>query len=172
MNSAAQLAAGLGRARRRRRSSTHFGAEPMLLEQGTRARASSRSARASAVVARRRAASHRSGTRSCSVHRRRASPRARRFDEGQRKLLAIVASRAAAAIENARLYEDLQATFQQTIQGLAQGHRQDGPLHVGSLDARRDLRRLPRVSSGCPPRRSRSCARARSCTTSAKSAAS
>jgi response regulator RpfG family c-di-GMP phosphodiesterase len=43
----------------------------------------------------------------------------RRFDEGQRKLLAIVASRAAAAIENAKLYEDLQATFQQTIEGLA-----------------------------------------------------
>jgi response regulator RpfG family c-di-GMP phosphodiesterase len=43
----------------------------------------------------------------------------RRFDEGQRKLLSIVASRAAAAIENARLYHDLQATFQQTIQGLA-----------------------------------------------------
>ncbi len=43
----------------------------------------------------------------------------RRFDEGQRKLLTIVASRAAAAIENARLYEDLRATFQQTIQGLA-----------------------------------------------------
>ncbi|MEZ4220282.1 MAG: response regulator [Polyangiaceae bacterium] len=44
----------------------------------------------------------------------------KRFDEGQRKLLSIIASRAAAAIENARLYEDLQATFQQTIQGLAQ----------------------------------------------------
>ncbi len=44
----------------------------------------------------------------------------KRFDEGQRKLLSIVASRAAAAIENARLYENLQATFQQTIQGLAQ----------------------------------------------------
>jgi response regulator RpfG family c-di-GMP phosphodiesterase len=44
----------------------------------------------------------------------------KRFDEGQRKMLAIVASRAAAAIENARLYEDLQATFQQTIEGLAQ----------------------------------------------------
>ena len=42
-----------------------------------------------------------------------------RFDEGQRKLLSIMASRAAAAIENARLYEDLQATFQQTIQSLA-----------------------------------------------------
>lgn len=43
----------------------------------------------------------------------------KRFDEGQRKLLSIVASRAAAAIENARLYEDLQATFQQTIESLA-----------------------------------------------------
>ncbi len=45
--------------------------------------------------------------------------KARRFDEGQRKMLSIVASRAAAAIENARLYEDLRATFQQTIEGLA-----------------------------------------------------
>jgi putative nucleotidyltransferase with HDIG domain len=44
---------------------------------------------------------------------------ARRFDEGQRKLLSIIASRAAAAIDNARLYQDLQATFQQTIQSLA-----------------------------------------------------
>jgi len=43
----------------------------------------------------------------------------KRFDEGQRKLISLIASRAAAAIENARLYEDLQATFQQTIQGLA-----------------------------------------------------
>jgi len=42
-----------------------------------------------------------------------------RFDEGQRKMISILASRAAAAIENARLYEDLQATFQQTIQSLA-----------------------------------------------------
>ena len=45
--------------------------------------------------------------------------RAKRFDEGQRKLLSIVGSRTAAAIENARLYEDLRATFQQTIEGLA-----------------------------------------------------
>jgi len=43
----------------------------------------------------------------------------KRFNEGHRKLLSIVGSRAAAAIENARLYEDLQATFQQTIEGLA-----------------------------------------------------
>ncbi|HRG98926.1 MAG TPA: response regulator [Polyangiaceae bacterium] len=45
--------------------------------------------------------------------------RTTRFDEGQRKLLAIVAARTSAAVENARLYEDLRATFQQTIQGLA-----------------------------------------------------
>lgn len=45
--------------------------------------------------------------------------RGKKFDEGQRKLLSIIGSRAAAAIENARLYEDLQATFQQTIEGLA-----------------------------------------------------
>jgi response regulator RpfG family c-di-GMP phosphodiesterase len=43
----------------------------------------------------------------------------KRFDEGQRKLLSIIASRAAAAIENARLYQDLQGTFKQTIQSLA-----------------------------------------------------
>jgi HD-GYP domain-containing protein (c-di-GMP phosphodiesterase class II) len=43
----------------------------------------------------------------------------KRFNEGQRKLLSIIGSRAAAAIENARLYEDLRATFQQTIEGLA-----------------------------------------------------
>jgi response regulator RpfG family c-di-GMP phosphodiesterase len=43
----------------------------------------------------------------------------KRFNEGHRKMLSIVGSRAAAAIENARLYEDLRATFQQTIHGLA-----------------------------------------------------
>jgi response regulator RpfG family c-di-GMP phosphodiesterase len=42
-----------------------------------------------------------------------------RFDEGHRKLMSIIGARASAAIENARLYEDLQATFQQTIHGLA-----------------------------------------------------
>jgi response regulator RpfG family c-di-GMP phosphodiesterase len=43
----------------------------------------------------------------------------KRFADGQRKLLSIVGSRAAAAIENALLYDDLRATFKQTIQGLA-----------------------------------------------------
>ncbi len=45
--------------------------------------------------------------------------RSMRYDEGHRKLLSIISARAAAAIENARLYEDLRATFQQTIEGLA-----------------------------------------------------
>jgi response regulator RpfG family c-di-GMP phosphodiesterase len=43
----------------------------------------------------------------------------KRIDEGHRKLLQIVTNRASAAIENARLYEDLKATFRQTIRGLA-----------------------------------------------------
>ncbi len=40
------------------------------------------------------------------LHRGHSLTASKRFDEGQRKLLSIVASRAAAAIENARLYED------------------------------------------------------------------
>ena len=43
----------------------------------------------------------------------------REFDEGHRKLLSLVSDRAAAAIENARLYEDLKASVAQTIRGLA-----------------------------------------------------
>ncbi len=60
--------------------------------------------------------------------------RGKQFDEGQRKMLAILASRAAASIENARLYDDLlvkneelrkanqslEENFQQTVAGFAQ----------------------------------------------------
>lgn len=75
--------------------------------------------------------------------------RTKRFDEGQRKLLSIIGSRAAAAIENARLYEDLQATFQQTIEGLAKaidkmdrytaGHSDRVALYAVMLAARLGL---------------------------------
>jgi response regulator RpfG family c-di-GMP phosphodiesterase len=60
--------------------------------------------------------------------------RGKQFDEGARKMLAILASRAAASIENARLYDDLvvknealrtanltlEENFQQTVAGFAQ----------------------------------------------------
>jgi response regulator RpfG family c-di-GMP phosphodiesterase len=72
-----------------------------------------------------------------------------RFDEGHRKLLSIIGARAAAAIENARLYEDLQATFQQTIEGLAKaidkmdrytsGHSDRVALYATFLAARLGL---------------------------------
>lgn len=41
-----------------------------------------------------------------------------KFSEGQAKALIILASRAAQSIENARLYENLQRTFRETIEGL------------------------------------------------------
>jgi hypothetical protein len=56
--------------------------------------------------------------------------------------------------------------------GAREGHRQDGPLHRGPQRARRGLRDAARArSSACRSPRSRSCGRARSCTTSARSAA-
>jgi len=60
--------------------------------------------------------------------------RGKKFDEGHRKMLSVLASRAATAIDNARLYDDLRRTnldlrranlsleemFQQTVAGFAQ----------------------------------------------------
>lgn len=43
----------------------------------------------------------------------------RSFREGKRKMLTVLGGRASAAIENARLYRELQTTFKQTIQALA-----------------------------------------------------
>jgi len=44
--------------------------------------------------------------------------RGRRFVEGERKALLILASRAAIAVENARLYRQLEEAFRETIEGL------------------------------------------------------
>ena len=41
------------------------------------------------------------------------------FEEGKRKMLSILANRASVSIENARLFEDLQTSFKQTIQAFA-----------------------------------------------------
>ncbi|MEZ4391963.1 MAG: response regulator [Polyangiales bacterium] len=75
----------------------------------------------------------------------------RRFDEGQRKLLASVASRAAAAIENARLYEDLKATFNQTIQGLARAIDKMDRYTSGHSDRVATYSRLLAQKLGLPP---------------------
>ena len=86
----------------------------------------------------------------------------KRFDEGQRKLLSIVGSRAAAAIENARLYEDLRATFQQTIRGLAKAIDKMDRYTSGHSDRVGDVRDVPRHPPGpAAPTWSRSSARAR-----------
>jgi response regulator RpfG family c-di-GMP phosphodiesterase len=75
----------------------------------------------------------------------------KRFAEGQRKLLSIVGSRAAAAIENARLYEDLRATFQQTIQGLAKAIDKMDRYTAGHSDRVATYAMYLAVKLGLPP---------------------
>jgi HD-GYP domain-containing protein (c-di-GMP phosphodiesterase class II) len=75
----------------------------------------------------------------------------RRFDEGQRKLLSIVASRATAAIENARLYEDLRATFRQTIEGLAKAIDKMDRYTAGHSDRVAQYAMYLAIRLGLPP---------------------
>ena len=75
----------------------------------------------------------------------------KKFAEGQRKLLSIVGSRAAAAIENARLYEDLRATFQQTIQGLAKAIDKMDRYTAGHSDRVATYAMYLAVKLGLPP---------------------
>jgi len=58
----------------------------------------------------------------------------RRFDEGQRKLASMLGHRAAASIENAKLYGDLQRTIQETIRGLARAIDKLDPYTAGHSD--------------------------------------
>ncbi|NOZ84777.1 MAG: response regulator [Deltaproteobacteria bacterium] len=58
----------------------------------------------------------------------------KKFNEGKRKLLTILAGRAAAAIENAMLYTDLQDTFKQTIQSFAHALEAKDPYTHGHSD--------------------------------------
>lgn len=57
-----------------------------------------------------------------------------RFTEGQRKGLAVLSSRAASAIENARMHSDLRATFTDTIEGLARALEAKDPYTAGHSD--------------------------------------
>ena len=63
---------------------------------------------------------------SCSVRSR--------FTEGQRKVLSMLGSRTAAAIDNAMLFENLQQTFRQTILGLARALEAMDPYTAGHSD--------------------------------------
>lgn len=75
--------------------------------------------------------------------------RQHRFSEGRRKMLSMIAGRGAAAIDNARLYENLKETFWQTIQGLAnilenkdpytRGHSERVKFYAGMLAEAMDL---------------------------------
>ncbi|MBC7794842.1 MAG: response regulator [Clostridia bacterium] len=57
-----------------------------------------------------------------------------RFSEGQRKGLAVLSSRAASAIENARMHADLRTTFTETIEGLARALEAKDPYTAGHSD--------------------------------------
>jgi response regulator RpfG family c-di-GMP phosphodiesterase len=97
---------------------THFATNPTLVEQGTRGMRFFDGIVEPALQSF-TAVPLRMKQRLCGFIAVGSITGGKRFDEGQRKLLSIIGSRAAAAIENARLYEDLRATFQQTIEGLA-----------------------------------------------------
>ena len=56
------------------------------------------------------------------------------FREGKRKMLSILCGRASAAIENGRLYRELQGTFKQTIQVLANLLEDKDPYTRGHSD--------------------------------------
>ncbi len=70
------------------------------------------------------------------------------FRESKRKLLSILTDRAAAAIENARLYQDLQNTFKQTIQALANILEDRDPYTRGHSDRVSKYARMIAVGMG------------------------
>ena len=136
----------LRRARSAARSSTHFAPDATLARAGhARARASSsEQPRAAAAVAHRRPAPHEAAAPRldrASLASRRASASTR----GSASCSRIVGSRAAAAIENARLYEDLRATFQQTIEGLAKAIDKMDRYTAGHSDRVAIVRDVPRA---------------------------
>jgi putative nucleotidyltransferase with HDIG domain len=59
---------------------------------------------------------------------------ARPFTEGRRKMLMVLASRAATALENARLHEELKDVFRQTLQGFTQALEASDMYTAGHSD--------------------------------------
>jgi putative nucleotidyltransferase with HDIG domain len=73
-----------------------------------------------------------------------------RFTEGQRKGLSVLSSRAASAIENARMHSDLRNTFTETIEGLARALEAKDPYTAGHSDRVAVYARLIAQSMGLP----------------------
>ncbi len=74
-----------------------------------------------------------------------------RFTEGQRKGLTIFGGRAATAIENARIYQNLQDTFTQTIEGFARALEAKDPYTHGHSDRVSMYARLIASAMELPP---------------------
>ena len=75
------------------------------------------------------------------------------FMEGQRKLLAMLGSRSAAAVDNAVLFNNLQQTFRQTIQGLARALEAMDKYTAGHSDRVTIYARITAEQLGEPPER-------------------
>jgi len=73
------------------------------------------------------------------------------FTIGQRKLMNILGSRAAAAIDNAELYSGLQQSFSQTIQGFARALEAMDPYTAGHSDRVTLYAHLTAEEMGMPP---------------------
>ena len=111
--------------------------------------------------------------------------RGNKFSEGQRKMLYVLASRAAVSIENARLYENLvdankdltkanvslEENFKQTIIGFAHALEESDRYTRGHSERVSMYARLIAIGlQAVAGRRSTSSSRSASCTTSARSA--
>jgi response regulator RpfG family c-di-GMP phosphodiesterase len=74
----------------------------------------------------------------------------RRFTEGKRKLIRLLCARAAASIENARLYMNLQETFRDTIAGLARAIEAMDKYTAGHSDRVSEYSRMAAQELGLP----------------------
>jgi len=74
----------------------------------------------------------------------------RKFREGERKLLSIIAGRIATAIENAKLYRNIQESFRQTIQALARALEAMDKYTAGHSDRVTEYARITAEEMGLP----------------------
>lgn len=77
--------------------------------------------------------------------------RGRKFAEGQRKMLSILADRASSSIDNARLFQKLQSSFQQTIEGFARAMEAKDPYTRGHSERVTEYAELIASGLDLPP---------------------